>query len=146
MRTKQRISATLLAFVLGIGSLTLAAAKPAQASRNSEKLWRYGTYLGTLGTGAALLKNKDTWALVGAGVTALSYSQWKKSVNRRHRAERAARVAAYNRARRARTLAAARSRRARAVAAARARRIRAARQTRRTRQVARVPVRIRTVR
>jgi len=88
MVSKQRFSATLLAFVLGIGSLMLAA-KPATAS--SERLWRYGTYLGAVGTGAALLKNRDTWALVGAGATALSYSQWRRSVRRRHEDERRAR-------------------------------------------------------
>src|SRR5689334_6363951 len=93
MLSKQRWTAKLMALVLGIGSLTLAGAKPASAS--SEKLWKYGTYLGALGTGAALLKNRDTWALVGAGVTALSYSQWKRSVRRRHEAERYARYASY---------------------------------------------------
>jgi hypothetical protein len=93
MLSKQRLTATLMAFVLGIGGLTLAGAKPAAAS--SEKLWRYGTYLGALGTGAALLKRKGTWALVGAGVTALSYSQWRRSVRRRHAAERRARYASY---------------------------------------------------
>lgn len=93
MLSKQRWTAKLMALVLGIGSLTLAGAKPASAS--SEKLWKYGTYLGALGTGAALLKNRDTWALVGAGVTALSYSQWKKSVRRRHESERRARYVSY---------------------------------------------------
>ena len=97
MLNRQRFTATVMAFVLGIGSLTLVGAKPAAAS--SEKLWRYGTYLGALGTGAALFKRKGTWALIGAGVTALSYSQWKRSVRRRHDAERRARYASYRSAR-----------------------------------------------
>jgi hypothetical protein len=87
MRAKQVVSSVLAAAVAA-GCLMVGAARPAQA-RGSEDLWRIGTYVGGAATGAALAKGRGTWALVGAGATALSYSQWKRQVRNRHRRERA---------------------------------------------------------
>ena len=101
---KKRIQAVALAVAVAIAGLTLGAVKPAEAKSNGrEKLWRIGTYLGAAGTGVALVKNKDTLALIGAGVTALSYTQWKKEVRNRHKRERSYRnVSRYRYGRRSR--------------------------------------------
>jgi hypothetical protein len=89
---KQQIAAAALAAIVGVGGLSLGAARPAEARSGSrENTWRVGTYVGAAATGAALAKGKGTWGLIGAGATALSYSQWKKEVNRRHRRQRSAR-------------------------------------------------------
>jgi hypothetical protein len=80
-----------MAALMACGLLTFGAA-PAQARENSnERLWKYGTYAGAAGTALALLKRKHTWALVGAGATALSYTQWKREADQRNRRERLAR-------------------------------------------------------
>lgn len=84
---RTRWTTAALATVLGLGSLAAATA-PAEARRrkanSKEKAWRAGTYVGAAGTAAALLTGKGTLGLIGAGATALSYSQWKKEVRRRH--------------------------------------------------------------
>lgn len=88
MNIRTRITTLGLATVIGIGSLA-AFSGPAEARRrkanSSEKAWKAGTYLGAAGTAAALLTGKGTLGLIGAGATALSYSQWKKQVKKRHR-------------------------------------------------------------
>lgn len=87
MNVRTRFTTLGLAAVMGIGSLVVATA-PAEARRrkanSKEKLWRAGTYVGAAGTAAALLTGKGTLGLIGAGATALSYSQWKKEVRRRN--------------------------------------------------------------
>ena len=89
MNIRTRFTTLGLATVIGLGSLVVAGA-PAEARRgrhranSSEKAWKAGTYLGAAGTAAALLTGKGTLGLIGAGATALSYSQWKKEVRRRH--------------------------------------------------------------
>src|ERR1700712_757805 len=88
MMLKRAVSA-VLATAVAAGMFLVGAARPAEA-KGSENLWRLGTYLGAAGTGVALAKGRGTWALIGAGATALSYSQWKKSVSRRHRDQRLA--------------------------------------------------------
>jgi len=96
---KQRIMTGALAAILSVGSLCLGIAQPAQASHSKarEKAWRYSTYAGTAGTAAALATGHGTWGLIGAGATLLSYTQWKKEVNRRHEHASKARYAAYRR-------------------------------------------------
>jgi hypothetical protein len=98
---KQRWIAGSLATVMV--SLSLSAGIPALAkdrrsghSASKEKLGKIGTLVGAAATGYALSKGKGTWALIGAGATLLSYSQWKKQIGRRHKDERARR-AAYSR-------------------------------------------------
>lgn len=87
MNIRTRFTTLGLAAVMGLGSLAVATA-PAEARRgksnSKEKLWKTGTYVGAAGTAAALLTGKGTLGLIGAGATALSYSQWKKEVRRRH--------------------------------------------------------------
>jgi hypothetical protein len=92
----RHLSGGLAGLMLGC-ALMAGSPAPAGASRSGERLWRTGTYLGTAGTVAALLSNKDTLALVGAGATYLSYTQWKREVKRRHSEERRARILASQR-------------------------------------------------
>jgi hypothetical protein len=93
--TRKRIFSAVMAAVLGFGVLSLLAPLPAEAQRrrarvranSRENAWRIGTYAGTAATAAALAKGRGTWALIGAGATLLSYSQWRQEVRRRHRRE-----------------------------------------------------------
>jgi hypothetical protein len=98
MNIRTRFTTLGLAAVMGIGSLTVFTA-PAEARRrranSSEKAWKAGTYLGAAGTAAAFLTGKGTLGLIGLGATALSYSQWKKEVRKRH--DRNTSYAAYRR-------------------------------------------------
>ena len=87
----KRVVSAVLTTAIAAGTLLVGSARPAESrGGGSEKLWRIGTYLGAAGTGVALAKGRGTWALIGAGATALSYSQWKRQVSRRHRRERLA--------------------------------------------------------
>jgi len=87
MNIRTRFTTFGLAAVMGIGSLAVFTA-PAEARRHgangAEKGWKAGTYLGAAGSAAALLTGKGTLGLIGLGATALSYSQWKKEVRKRH--------------------------------------------------------------
>ena len=87
---KKRITSAALALVMAVGALTLGLARPAEARDSKrEKMWRYGTYAAAAATGAALLKNRDTWALVGAAATYGAYKGWKRETSKRNRRERA---------------------------------------------------------
>ena len=102
MNVRTRFTTLGLATVIGIGSLAVATTSVEARRRranSSEKAWRAGTYLGAAGTAAALLTGKGTLGLIGAGATALSYSQWKKQVRRRH--DRDTSYSSYRRYRRA---------------------------------------------
>ena len=84
---KKRLYSGALAAVMSAGVL-FGVAAPVHARANSkEKTFRIGTYVGSAATAYALAKGKGTWALIGAGATLLSYSQWKKEIKRRHRRE-----------------------------------------------------------
>jgi hypothetical protein len=91
MNTNNRIRCALLALVMGAGTLG-ACTMPAEASRrrgkvratSKERNARIGTYLGSAATVYALTKGEGAWALIGAGATLLSYSQWKREIRRRH--------------------------------------------------------------
>ena len=99
MTTRIRAICGGLTAVIAAGCLSLGTISPAEARGGSrEKAWRIGTYVGSGATIAALAKGKGTWALIGAGATALSYSQWKKEQRRRHRAYDRAAYARYRRA------------------------------------------------
>ncbi len=104
---KQRLMTAALAVVMGVGGV-VATGGVAEAARRTransrEKAWRIGTYAGTAATTAALVKGKGTWALIGGGATALSYSQWRKEMKRRHKKDRSrAAYQRYLRSRRAR--------------------------------------------
>lgn len=98
---KTRIHAAILTLAVAAGSIGLAA--PVEAARRSrangaEKGWRLGTYVGALGTVAALAMNKDTIALLAGGATLLSYTQWKKEMRKRHHREDRAYYNAYRNA------------------------------------------------
>lgn len=88
---RKNVLSMALAVVLAAGCLLFGSARPAEArrghSKSRENAWRTGTYVGGAATAAALAKGKGTWALIGAGATALSYTQWKKEQKRRHRDE-----------------------------------------------------------
>src|SRR5438067_13626780 len=90
-----------LAALFAAGSLCLAVAKPAEARHSSsrERAWRIGTYAGAAGTAAALATGHGTWGLIGAGATALSYSQWRREMRRRHQSTSYARYRRYRYAR-----------------------------------------------
>jgi len=90
---KKQMVAGALAAALGAGSLLLGIA-PAQAGHKkhsasgAENAWRYATYAGTVGGAYALTQGRTDWALAGAGVALLSYTQWKREVNKRHQKDR----------------------------------------------------------
>lgn len=94
-----RRTAGFLAFVFFVLCLPLGLARPAEARRrrasSAENAWRIGTYVGAAGTAAALATGKGTWALIGAGATLLSYSQWKREMKKRHRRASYANYRAY---------------------------------------------------
>jgi hypothetical protein len=82
---RKQFLASALAAAVGAGSIITGLAQPAAARNKSrENAWRIGTYAGAAGTAYALSQGKGTWALIGAGATLLSYTQWKKEIQRRH--------------------------------------------------------------
>jgi hypothetical protein len=88
MQIRNKSVAGALASMFVASSLCLGVVAPAAAGQKSrEKNWRIGTYVGSAATAYALARGKGTWALIGAGATLLSYSQWKKEVKNRHRRE-----------------------------------------------------------
>lgn len=98
MKTRVRAFSAGLAAVIAAGCLSFGIAGPAAARSNSrEKAWRIGTYVGAAGTAAALATGKGTLGLIGAGVTLLSYTQWRREMKRRHRAYDRAAYSRYRR-------------------------------------------------
>lgn len=85
-RSGSRWMAALLAAGISVGFVLPGA--PAEASRRSEKTWRYLTYGAGGLTAYGLVKKKSGLALLGAAGTAYSYSRWKRDVRNRHRRAR----------------------------------------------------------
>lgn len=82
-RSGNRWMAALLA--IGISAGFVLPAAPAEASRKSEKTWRYLTYGSGGLTAYGLARGKSGLALLGAAGTAYSYSRWRRDVRNRHR-------------------------------------------------------------
>lgn len=75
MKTKMRTYAASLAVMMGVGAVSLGAAKPAAADK--ENTYKIATYALGAGSVYALAKGKGTLGLIGAAGTYYTYKKWQ---------------------------------------------------------------------
>ena len=81
---KTRILSATLAVIMALGVLLVPAARPAEASRKSEKTWRYLTYGGAALGAYGFLSGHKTLGWLGAGAAGYGYYRWHKDTRNRH--------------------------------------------------------------